>query len=89
MDRCGFPIIGAINGWAINAGFEIALACDILLASPPATFMDTHIKFGLQPAWGMSQVNKALNVFMNPPPVLLVNGKCCLSLIGPCSLNVH
>jgi len=55
MDLCTFPIIGAINGWAINAGFELALACDMLFASPAATFMDTHIKFGLQPAWGLSQ----------------------------------
>eukprot|EP00976_Prorocentrum_cordatum_P026572 540018-Prorocentrum_minimum.AAC.3 len=57
MDLCSFPIIGAVNGWAINAGFELALACDMLFASPAATFVDTHIKFGLQPAWGLSQVN--------------------------------
>lgn len=55
MDLCPFPIIGAINGWAINAGFEIALACDLLIASPNANFMDTHCQFGLMPAWGLSQ----------------------------------
>ena len=39
MESCPFPIIGAINGWAINAGFEISLACDMLLASPGAKFL--------------------------------------------------
>jgi enoyl-CoA hydratase/carnithine racemase len=56
MDQCTMPIIGAINGWAINAGFEMALACDLLLAAPGAVFMDTHCKFGLMPSWGLSQV---------------------------------
>lgn len=56
MDQCTMPIIGAINGWAINAGFEMALACDLLFAAPSAVFMDTHCKFGLMPSWGLSQV---------------------------------
>ena len=42
MEACPVPIIGAINGPAFTAGFEIALACDILVASPEATFADTH-----------------------------------------------
>lgn len=44
MERCRKPIIGAINGVCITAGFEIALACDILVASDTAKFMDTHAK---------------------------------------------
>ena len=55
MDKCRFPIIGAINGPAVTAGFEIALACDILVASSSAFFMDTHCKFGIMPGWGLSQ----------------------------------
>ena len=51
MERCPFVIVGAINGWAINAGFEIALACDVLLASPHAAFLDTHVKLGILPSW--------------------------------------
>ena len=39
-----------------DAGFEIALACDCLLASPAAFFLDTHCKFGLMPSWGLSQI---------------------------------
>ncbi len=53
---CNKPIIGAINGHAINAGFEIALNCDFLIASDRASFLDTHAKMGIQPGWGMSQL---------------------------------
>eukprot|EP00850_Spirogloea_muscicola_P017886 SM000158S02018 [mRNA] locus=s158:124750:126027:+ [translate_table: standard] len=55
MELCRVPIIGAINGHAITAGFEIALACDILIASTEAKFADTHCKFGIFPSWGLSQ----------------------------------
>ncbi len=48
------PIIGAINGPAITGGFEIALGCDLLVASERASFMDTHIRVGLLPGWGLS-----------------------------------
>ena len=55
MEACSFPIIGAVHGPCVTAGFEIALACDILLASKDAFFMDTHCKFGIMPGWGLSQ----------------------------------
>lgn len=45
MERCKKPIIGAINGFAVTAGFEIALACDLLVASREAKFMDTHARW--------------------------------------------
>ncbi len=38
------PIIGAINGVAITRGFEVALACDVLLCSTNARFADTHAR---------------------------------------------
>jgi enoyl-CoA hydratase/carnithine racemase len=47
MEQCKKPIIGAINGFAVTAGFEIALACDILIASKGAKFMDTHSRCGV------------------------------------------
>lgn len=56
MKACKKPVIGAINGHAINAGFEIALNCDFLIASVSASFLDTHVKMGIQPGWGMSQL---------------------------------
>ncbi len=49
------PIIGAINGHAITAGFELALNCDILIASTEARFADTHVRVGMIPGWGLSQ----------------------------------
>jgi enoyl-CoA hydratase len=49
------PIIGAINGFAITGGFELALACDLLIASSDARFADTHARVGIMPGWGLSQ----------------------------------
>ena len=50
-----WPIIGAINGFAITGGFELALMCDVLLASTEAKFADTHARVGIMPGWGLSQ----------------------------------
>jgi enoyl-CoA hydratase len=52
---CHKPVIGAINGVAVTGGFELALACDILLASSNARFADTHVRVGVIPGWGLSQ----------------------------------
>ncbi|PZN92180.1 MAG: enoyl-CoA hydratase [Alphaproteobacteria bacterium] len=49
------PCIGAINGVAITGGFEVALACDVLIASERARFADTHARVGIMPGWGLSQ----------------------------------
>jgi enoyl-CoA hydratase len=55
IDAFEGPIIGAINGHAITGGFELALACDILIASTEARFADTHARVGILPGWGLSQ----------------------------------
>lgn len=49
------PVVGAVNGHAITGGFELALACDVLIASTEARFADTHIRVGVLPGWGLSQ----------------------------------
>lgn len=49
------PTIGAINGYAITGGFELALMCDFLIAAPEARFADTHARVGVVPGWGLSQ----------------------------------
>jgi enoyl-CoA hydratase len=46
------PVIGAINGPAITGGLELALMCDLLIASERAVFADTHGRLGLLPGWG-------------------------------------
>ena len=48
------PLIGAINGVAITGGFEVALACDFLVASERARFADTHARVGIMPGWGLT-----------------------------------
>jgi enoyl-CoA hydratase len=58
------PIIGAINGFAITGGFELALACDVLIASTDARFADTHARVGIMPGWGLSQkLSRAIGIY--------------------------
>ena len=49
------PVIAAINGDAIGVGFELALACDIRIASANARFSLPHIGKGLIPSDGATQ----------------------------------
>jgi enoyl-CoA hydratase len=63
MDACHKPIIGAINGSAITGGFEVALACDVLIGSTHARFADTHARVGIMPGWGLSQkLSRAIGI---------------------------
>jgi enoyl-CoA hydratase/carnithine racemase len=49
------PVIAAINGVAMGGGAELALACDIRLASPNARFAHPEIRWGMIPAAGAHQ----------------------------------
>ncbi|MHA7820785.1 MAG: enoyl-CoA hydratase [Erythrobacter sp.] len=55
VELCSKPVIGAVNGVAITGGFELALACDVLIAASNARFADTHARVGIVPGWGLSQ----------------------------------
>lgn len=46
------PVLGAINGFALGGGCELALACDILYASERAKFGQPEVKLGLMPGFG-------------------------------------
>ena len=54
LPPCTKPVIGAVNGAAITGGFELALGCDLLVASERARFADTHARVGIQPGWGLT-----------------------------------
>ena len=47
--------IAMINGYCLTGALEIALACDLLIASENARFGDTHARWGIRPSAGMSQ----------------------------------
>jgi enoyl-CoA hydratase len=49
------PVIAAVNGYALGGGFEIALCCDLIVASTKARFGLPEVKLGLLPGGGGSQ----------------------------------
>jgi E-phenylitaconyl-CoA hydratase len=49
------PLIAAINGACLGGGLEIALACDLRIASENATFGLPEVTLGLIPGWGGTQ----------------------------------
>ncbi|MDR3565120.1 MAG: enoyl-CoA hydratase-related protein [Negativicutes bacterium] len=49
------PIIAAVNGYAVGGGMELALACDIRVASEKAKFGLPEVKLGVTPSFGGAQ----------------------------------
>lgn len=50
----GKPVLCAVDGACVTGGLELALSCDLIVASHRARFRDTHAQLGVLPRWGMS-----------------------------------
>ena len=55
MENLEKPVIAAINGYALGGGCQLALACDIRIASSNAKIGQTEVTIGVPPGWGGTQ----------------------------------
>lgn len=55
ISDCSTPLVAAVSGYAIEAGFELALLCDIVMASETAELGLPQIMLGLVPGGGSTQ----------------------------------
>lgn len=71
--ECPLPTVAAVNGAAVGAGMNLALACDVRLAGPTAKFDSRFLQIGLHPGGGYTwMLTRAVGV----------QGAAALSLFG-------
>jgi enoyl-CoA hydratase len=52
LERCGKPVVAAVNGFALGGGCELAMACHLRVASRTAKFGQPEVKLGIAPGYG-------------------------------------
>ena len=75
LRACAKPVIAAVNGVAAGAGANIALACDIVLASERAVFIQAFTKIGLIPDSGGTWMLPRIVGFQKASALLLTGDK--------------
>jgi len=52
LERCGKPVVAAVNGFALGGGCELAMACHLRVASDTARFGQPEVRLGIGPGYG-------------------------------------
>lgn len=76
LEALPFPVIAAINGYALGGGSELALACDLRIVDDAAQMGMVQMKLALTPGWGAGQrllrvvgYARALDILLQARPI--------------------